>query len=73
MTSPASTDVVFGLEVRAEGKWKTEYAFTSSMRELSDFAGMCHYHQTSPESHFTCQRICSLATPEGRLIYRTIS
>src|ERR1700676_5275614 len=67
MTSPASTDAVFGLEVLAEGKWKTEYAFTLQPRELSDFAGMCHYHQTSPESHFTRQRICSLATPEGRL------
>jgi N-hydroxyarylamine O-acetyltransferase len=67
MTSPASTDAVFGLEVMAEGKWKTEYAFTLQPRELSDFAGMCHYHQTSPESHFTRQRICSLATPEGRL------
>jgi N-hydroxyarylamine O-acetyltransferase len=67
MTSPASTDAVFGLEVMAEGQWKTEYAFTLQPRELSDFAGMCHYHQTSPESHFTCQRICSLATPEGRL------
>jgi N-hydroxyarylamine O-acetyltransferase len=28
---------------------------------------MCHYHQTSPESHFTRQRICSLPTPEGRI------
>jgi N-hydroxyarylamine O-acetyltransferase len=67
MTSPAFTDAVFGLEVMAEGKWKKEYAFTLQPRELSDFAGMCHYHQTSPESHFTRQRICSLATPEGRL------
>jgi N-hydroxyarylamine O-acetyltransferase len=28
---------------------------------------MCHYHQTSPESHFTQNRICSQATPEGRI------
>src|SRR6202158_4322853 len=67
MTSPPPADAVFGLEVMAEGRWKTEYAFTLQPRELSDFAGMCHYHQTSPESHFTRQRICSLATPEGRL------
>lgn len=51
----------------AEGKWKKEYAFTLQPRELSEFARMCHYHQTSPESHFTRQRICSLATPEGRI------
>jgi N-hydroxyarylamine O-acetyltransferase len=67
MTSTASADAVFGLEVMAEGRWKKEYAFTLQPRELSDFAGMCHYHQTSPESHFTRQRICSLATPEGRI------
>ena len=71
LTSPvspvSSIDGVFGLEVMAEGKWKSEYAFTLQPRELSEFAGMCHYHQTSPESHFTRQRICSLATPEGRL------
>ncbi len=57
----------FVLEVMAEGKWKKEYAFTLQPREFPDFAGMCHYHQTSPESHFTRQRICSLATPEGRI------
>ena len=62
-----SIDRLYGLEVMAEGKWKKEYAFTLQPRELSDFAGMCHYHQTSPESHFTRQRICSLATPEGRI------
>jgi N-hydroxyarylamine O-acetyltransferase len=60
-------DGVFGLEVMAEGGWKKEYAFTLQPHELSDFAGRCHYHQTSPESHFTRQRICSLPTPEGRL------
>jgi len=67
MTSPPSTDAVFGLEVMAEGRWRKEYEFTLQPRELSDFAGMCHYHQTSPESHFTRQRICSLPTAEGRI------
>ncbi len=62
-----STDGVFALEVMVGGKWKREYAFTLQPRELPDFAEMCRYHQTSPESHFTRQRICSLATPEGRL------
>jgi len=62
-----SSDSGFGLEVMADGNWKKEYAFTLQPRELSEFAEMCHYHQTSPESHFTGQRICSLATPEGRI------
>ncbi len=28
---------------------------------------MCRYHQTSPESSFTRKRVCSLATPGGRI------
>ena len=67
MTSPASSDALFGLEVMAEGRWREEYEFTLQPRELPDFAGMCHYHQTSPESHFTRQRICSRPTAEGRI------
>jgi N-hydroxyarylamine O-acetyltransferase len=62
-----SVDDALSLQVMADGKWKTEYVFTLQPRELSDFAEMCHYHQTSPESHFTRQRICSLATPGGRV------
>ncbi|MFZ1130214.1 MAG: arylamine N-acetyltransferase [Terriglobales bacterium] len=67
LTLQASAGDDFSLEVRVEGKWKKEYAFTLESRELADFAGMCHDHQTSPESHFTRQRICSMATPEGRV------
>jgi N-hydroxyarylamine O-acetyltransferase len=62
-----SMDGGFSLEVMADGNWKKEYTFTLQPRELSEFAGMCHYHQTSPESHFTRHRICSLTTPEGRV------
>jgi N-hydroxyarylamine O-acetyltransferase len=28
---------------------------------------MCRYQQTSPESHFTQHRVCTLATPIGRI------
>jgi N-hydroxyarylamine O-acetyltransferase len=28
---------------------------------------MCHYHQTSPQSHFTQKRVCTRATPQGRI------
>jgi len=66
---------VFQLETLAEGnlandspgKWKRLYSFTLKPRQLSDFAAMCRYHQTSPESYFMQQRICSLATPQGRI------
>jgi N-hydroxyarylamine O-acetyltransferase len=28
---------------------------------------MCRYHQTSPESSFTRRRVCTRATPDGRI------
>jgi N-hydroxyarylamine O-acetyltransferase len=77
--SPREVEVegVFQLEVMtalksveeesATEEWKRKYSFTLQPRELSEFAPMCRYHQTSPESHFTRQRICSRATSEGRI------
>jgi N-hydroxyarylamine O-acetyltransferase len=43
-----------------------EYLFSTKERCLAEFADRCLYHQTSPESHFTKQRICSIATATGR-------
>jgi len=50
-----------------EGAWKRQYSFTLAPRSLSDFAAMCHYHQTSLESPFTRTSVCSMATPDGRI------
>lgn len=50
-----------------EEPWQPQYRFTLQPHEYPDYAGMCHFHQTSPESHFTRQTDCSLATPEGRV------
>ena len=44
-----------------------QYRFTENARQVSDFADMCRFHQTSPESHFTQNRICSKALPDGRV------
>jgi N-hydroxyarylamine O-acetyltransferase len=55
------------LEAFVDPNWRREYSFTLQPRQLRDFAGMCHHHQTSPESHFTQNRICTVATPEGRV------
>ena len=51
----------------AGGEWEPQYRFDLTPHAYADFAGMCEFHQTSPESHFTRKRICSLATPEGRV------
>jgi N-hydroxyarylamine O-acetyltransferase len=47
--------------------WQAQYRFTLEPHEYDDYAPMCLYHQTSPESHFTQKRICSLATVDGRI------
>jgi N-hydroxyarylamine O-acetyltransferase len=54
---------------RAEsgGIWKRQYSFTLTPRRLDEFAAMCHYHQTSPESPFTRRKLCTLATANGRI------
>jgi len=54
---------------RAEpnGNWRPQYSFSLQAHRFEEFAAMCHYHQTSPDSHFTQNRICSRATPEGRI------
>jgi N-hydroxyarylamine O-acetyltransferase len=50
-----------------EEERKSQYRFTLKPYQYSDYAEMCRYHQTSPQSHFTRARICSLATPDGRI------
>ena len=49
------------------GDWTPQYRFTLQPHALADFADRCQFHQTSPESHFTQGRICTLATPAGRV------
>ena len=56
------------MQARDEARaWQPQHAFTLAPRQLADFAEMCRYQQTSPDSHFTQKRICSRATPEGRI------
>ena len=50
-----------------EDRFAPDYLFSLHERTLSDFSEMCLYHQTSPDSHFTRQRICSRATASGRV------
>jgi N-hydroxyarylamine O-acetyltransferase len=52
---------------RYDGEWERQYRLTLAARQLADFAPMCEYHQTSPASHFTSERIVTRATPEGRV------
>lgn len=61
-------DLSYTLEQRdKQGEWKPQYRFELDSYEFPDFEEMCVYNQTSPESHFTQKRICSRATPDGRI------
>jgi N-hydroxyarylamine O-acetyltransferase len=54
------------MQRNAEG-WQPQYRFTLQPRAWAEYADMCRYHQTSPESSFTRKRVCTLATPDGRV------
>jgi N-hydroxyarylamine O-acetyltransferase len=56
------------LEQRDDAGWTPQYRFKLDPYNYNDFAAMCRYHQTSPQSHFTQKRICSrLTTERGRI------
>lgn len=52
---------------RADGQWLPEYIFTDRERKLTEFGEMCHYQQTSPQSHFTQKRLITMANEKGRI------
>lgn len=55
------------LQKKGNNDWQTVYSFTKRPRVLSDFGEMNAFNQCSPESHFTQQTICSIATKNGRV------
>ena len=52
---------------KKKGDYKPQYCFTLTPRNLTDFQTTCEYNQTSPHSIFTQRRICTKATPTGRV------
>ena len=52
---------------QAAEEWMPRFIFTLKPRQRSEFSDMCDYHQTSPDSIFTRQRLVTMATPEGRI------
>jgi N-hydroxyarylamine O-acetyltransferase len=46
------------------------YEFSTRPRQLVDFTPGSKHHQTSPESHFTHNTVCSLPSTGGRLTLR---
>lgn len=52
---------------RKAGEWQPQYRFSLQPYTFADYAEMCRFHETSPDSHFTQNRICSRATDDGRI------
>lgn len=53
-------------------KWENnmlmpQYIFSTTARELDEYNEMCHYHQTSPASHFTRNALITRPTQGGRI------
>ena len=60
------TNGYFEVQKKKGESWMSEYIFLDVERKLSEFEGMCVYHQTSPKSHFTQKKVCSIMTENGR-------
>lgn len=53
---------------KAEGDgYNPEYIFTLRERSFQEFAEMCHYQQTSPQAHFTQNKLITRPIPNGRI------
>lgn len=45
--------------------WVKVYRFTPRPRALGDFAGMCRFHESTPDAYYVKNRICSLPNARG--------
>jgi len=56
------------LSGRAPGsQWEPVYVVDPTSRSIREFEPMFLYHQTSPASPFPHKRVCTRATPDGRI------
>jgi N-hydroxyarylamine O-acetyltransferase len=55
------------LEKSADSEWRTRFIFSKDPLKRSDFLDACHWTQTSPDSIFTKNKICTLARENGRV------
>lgn len=56
------------LEALLAGRWQDLYEFTLEPFELVDYEPFNYWNSTSPEVRWTKQKVCSLPTPEGRIV-----
>jgi len=51
----------------ADTAWSPRFVFSTEQRTLEQFEKMCEFHQTSSDSIFMKQRLCTLPIPTGRI------
>jgi N-hydroxyarylamine O-acetyltransferase len=56
------------LEKPDGGEWRRRFIFDLNPLTRSDFAEACNWTQTSPDSIFTQNRICTIARANGRAL-----
>ncbi|RMF76505.1 MAG: arylamine N-acetyltransferase [Chloroflexi bacterium] len=58
---------VYHAQLVGEDELQPGYRFSLTPHDLHEFVAACRFIQSSPDSHFTQKRICSLALPDGRI------
>ena len=69
ITTYASTYLQLKSDMDGSG-YSPKYLFSLAERQYEDFTEMCEYHQTSSKTSFTQERLCTLATVNGRITLR---
>lgn len=64
---PDDDYLVMQQKTSAVDPWKSGYRFNLTTYQYADYLERCLFHQTSPASHFTQNRICSMLTTNGRI------
>ena len=60
---PANYQLLYGRET---DDLKPLYNFSTSPQVIESFQAQCSWKQVDDESHFVKDKICTIATPEGR-------
>jgi N-hydroxyarylamine O-acetyltransferase len=64
----AEAGAAYVLEALLVGRWQDLYSFTLEPFELVDFEPFNYWNSTSPDVRWTKQKVCTLPTPEGRIV-----
>ncbi|MFH2006117.1 MAG: arylamine N-acetyltransferase [bacterium] len=64
---PEPDDAFVLWQRKPEEDWERQYQWTLAPRQLVEFTDRCRFQQYSPDSHFVHRRMCTRATPTGRV------